>query len=136
MQDPADSETAESLQATEAETVGLRDATTALKAEEKILRQSLRENATQVPLTEIRTSIATLEQEKLEMHARLAKLKSGNLKPVTADERDKVNTAYRKWEKAERSRKKIRAEMWKEIAGMQESEAKAADVMEELGIEM
>ena len=118
----------------DAETTRLRDATTALKAEEKELRLALREGTSQVPLTELRSSIATFEQEKAEMTARLAKLKGGNLKPVSVDEREKINGDHRKWSKTAGARKKIRKELWADICGLLPTD-KVEETKESLGLE-
>ncbi|KAK4549081.1 hypothetical protein LTR36_007537 [Oleoguttula mirabilis] len=134
IQDEADEDGLEKLQAMDAETTRLREATTQLKAEEKELKLALREGTSQVPLPELRTSVASLEQEKAELVARLAKLKGGNLKPVSLDEREKVNAAHRKWQRAAAARKKIRHELWQVIAGQIEKD-KIEETKEVLGLE-
>lgn len=118
----------------EDETTRLRDATTALKAEEKELRLALREGASQVPLPEPKASVLSLAEQKTEMVARLAKLKGGNLKPVSLEEREKVGAEFRKWQRIAGARKKIRVELWREIEGDIERE-KVAETKEELGLE-
>ncbi|KAK5126287.1 hypothetical protein LTR85_010523 [Meristemomyces frigidus] len=134
IQDEADDDGLEKLQAIDTETTRLRDATVALKAEEKELRLALREGTSQVPLPELRASVAGLEQERAELTARLAKLKSGNLKPVSLDEREKVNADHRKWQKTAAARKKIRHELWQELTSHIEKD-KIEDTKEELGLE-
>jgi len=119
----------------DAETTRLRDATTALRAEEKDLRAALREGTSQVPLKDLKASVAVLVQEKSELTARLATLRSGNVRPVGAGERDKVNAEHRKWQKAAGARKKIRTEVWKEIAGFIGEKEKVEETKEELGLE-
>ena len=118
----------------ESETTSLREATTGLKTEEKELRLSLREGASQIPLTELKASVAALEQEKDEITARLAKLRSGSIKPISLEDRDKVGLEHRKWQKTSNARKKIRNELWKEIEGLTEKE-KIEETKEELGLE-
>lgn len=118
----------------EAETTRLKDATTGLRAEEKDLRLALRGGASQIPLTELKASVTALEQQKAEMTARLSKLTSGNVKPVNLEERETVNTEYRKWQKCAHARKKIRMEVWKEIEGAIDK-GKAGETKEELGLE-
>lgn len=117
------------------ETTRLREETTALKAEEKELRHALREGAAQVPLTELKASVTALELNKAELVARLAKLQGGNLKPVSAEQREEVNREHRKWAKCASSRKKIRLELWRVIEGTMEKSA-AADLKESLDLEL
>ena len=119
----------------ETETTRLKDSTTALKAEEKELRLALREGASQIPLADLKASVSTLEQQKTELNVRLAKLKSGNVKPVSLEEREKVNSEHRKWQKTANARKRIRLEVWKEIEGALDKE-KVAETKEELGLEL
>ena len=118
----------------ETETSRLKDATTALKAEEKELRLALRSGASEVPLPELKASVTALDKEKAELGARLAKLTSGSVKPVSLEEREKVNVEYKKWKKTAEGRKKIRFDMWKEIEGNIEKE-KVGEVKERLGLE-
>lgn len=133
-QEEADEDSATTLQEMEDETKRLRETTVSLKAEEKELRLALREGASQVPLPELKASVASLEQQKWEMTARLAKLKGGNLKPVSLEERERVSAEHRKWQKAAAARKKIRTEVWKEIESNLERE-KVEETMEELRLE-
>ena len=133
-QEEADDTSMDRLQTMETETTRLRDATTALKAEEKELRLVLREGASQVPLPELKASVTALEQQKSGLTARLAKLASGNVKPVSLEEREKVNSEHRKWQKTASARKKIRLDLWKEIEGALDKE-KAAETKEDLGLE-
>ena len=124
----------EKLQAMEADTTQLKDSITALKADEKELRQALREGTSQIPLTELKASVDALVQQKAGIEERLAKLKGGNLKPVSPEERDKVNAEHRRWQKTAAARKKIRFELWKEIEAIIEKE-KVDETKEELGLE-
>lgn len=135
IQEEADEAGLEELREMEAETTRLREATNTMKAEEKELRQAVREGASQVSLPELRCCVANLEQEKAEMTSRLVKLKSGNVQPVQMEERDKVNADHRKWERTAHARKKIRNELWAVIKD-QIGGDKAEDVKEELGLEL
>lgn len=118
----------------EDETKGLRDNTTALKAEDKELRLALRGGAAQVPLPELKASVASLEEQKAEMTARLAKLKGGNVKAVSLEEREEVNAKHRKFQKAANARKEIRMAMWKTIEDNIEKE-KIEETKEGLGLQ-
>lgn len=116
------------------ETKRLRDATVVFKAEEKILRLALRECASQLPLSELKASVASLGEQKAEMTARLAKSKGGDVKALSLEQRDKVNSEHRKWQKTANARKKIRTELWKEIEMVIEKD-KTEETKEELGLE-
>jgi len=105
----------EALQAMEEDAKRLKEEIVALKTEEKELRLALREGSAQVPLTEIKATVNKLEQEKADVLARLQKLNSGNIKPISAEERDRVNKEYATWQKTANARKKIRVELWKSI---------------------
>jgi 26S proteasome regulatory subunit (ATPase 3-interacting protein) len=124
----------ETLQQMTAETTRLKDATAALKADEKGLRASLRDHTSLTPLPELKASVAALQQGKEAMSARLAKLKDGQVKPITAEERDKVSVEHSKWKKLVASRRKIRGELWKIIADAVEPHA-LAETKEKLGLE-
>ena len=119
----------------EDETTRLKDATAALKADEKGLRASLKDHASVTPLPELKASVAALQQEKEEMAECLAKLKNGSVKPITPEERNKVAAEHSKWKQCLAVRRKIRAEMWKIIADFNSEPDKLADVKESLGLE-
>ncbi|KAK5690414.1 hypothetical protein LTR97_012282 [Elasticomyces elasticus] len=134
IQEEADESGLEVLQQMDAEITRLREETLALKAEEKELRASLREGASQVPLSELKASCAALEQDKAEMTARLSKLSGGDVKPISADERNKISLDHRKWQRAASARKKIRAELWSMIAD-QVDKSKWQETKDEIGLE-
>ncbi|TKA42583.1 hypothetical protein B0A54_07425 [Friedmanniomyces endolithicus] len=125
----------ESLQQIDAKTTRLRDETTALKAEEKELQKALRGGgASQISLSDLKASIAALERDKAEMAARLSALTSGDLKPVSVEEREKICAEHRMWQRAAAARKRIRGELWGVIKGVVEKE-KWEETREELGLE-
>ncbi len=134
-QDEADEASLESLQQIDAKTTRLRDETTALKAEEKELQKALRGGgASQISLSDLKASIAALERDKAEMAARLSALTSGDLKPVSVEEREKICAEHRMWQRAAAARKRIRGELWGVIKGVVEKE-KWEETREELGLE-
>ncbi|KAI6813010.1 hypothetical protein KC340_g18173 [Hortaea werneckii] len=134
IQDDADEADLEKLQEMDAETSRLKSATLELKAEEKDLRQTLRQEGAQVPLPELRVAVDTLRQEEAELSARLATLKHGNTKSITIEEREQINSEHRKWSRTAAARKKIRKELWAEIESHLGKE-KAAETKEMLGLE-
>lgn len=118
----------------DAETNRLRDEMTTLKAEEKELRSSIREGASIISLSDLRASIAMLEQERTELEARVTDLATGTVKLMSAEERNKINSNHRKWQKISMARRKIRIELCKELADVVGKD-KALEVKEELALE-
>lgn len=119
----------------DAETTRLKDATAQLKVEEKAVRAILRDHASLTPLPELKASVAALQQEKETLSARLAKLKDGDVKPITAEERARVIAEHKKWQGCVGSRRKIRLEMWRMIEDLISDKEKAAETKERLGLE-
>lgn len=115
VQEEPEESSIEALQAMEEEAKRLKEETVALKTEEKELRLAIREGSAQIPLAEVKATVGKLEQEKADVLARLAKLKSGNIKPISAEERDRVNREYAMWSRTANVRKKIRVELWESI---------------------
>lgn len=67
------------------------------------------------PTTEaLRQSVHELEIQKAETESRLEVLRSGSIKPVSAEEKYMGEAEYRRWEKKALSRQKI----WKEAEGI------------------
>lgn len=116
------------------ETARLRDELAALKFEEKELRDNLRKGATQVPLPQLKSDVADMEAQKAELEARLAKLKGGNTKPVSAEEKGRVNSCFRVAKRSLDARKKIRGEMWLTIEDVVGKE-KGVQMKDEMGLE-
>ncbi|RMZ17191.1 hypothetical protein D0860_00598 [Hortaea werneckii] len=133
-QDEADEADLEKSQEMDAETSRLKSATLELKAEEKDLRLTLRQEGTQVPLPELRMAVDALRQAEADLSARLATLKNGSTKPISVEEREQINSEHRKWSRTAAARKKIRKELWAEIESHLGKE-KAAETKEMLGLE-
>ncbi|CAK4022293.1 Hypothetical predicted protein [Lecanosticta acicola] len=112
----------------------LREETNALKSEEKELRETLRKSTTQIPLPQLKSEVAGLESQKHDIETRLTKLKGGNLKPISAEEKAKVNDFYRRAQKSLDARKKIRLELFKTVEESVGKE-KGVEVKDELGLE-
>lgn len=122
------------MQAKEAETERLRTEIISLKTEEKELRLALRAESTIVTTAELKNNAERLEQEKVELQERLAKLKSGNVKPVDPERKAQILAARKKWAKIVANRKKIRKELWGMILDVTEKD-KVAERKEEVGID-
>jgi len=133
-QDEADEASIEKLHEMDTETTRLRNETVAFKTEEKELRSALRDGASRIPLPELQASVTALEQQKAELVSRLEKLKGGDSKPVSPEERDKVKSDHRKWHKTANNRKKIRSELWKEVTQIIDKD-KWEETKEDLGLE-
>ena len=78
--------------------------------------------------------MTALEAKKAEITARLAKLKGGNVKPITVEEKEKIAKEWKKWKRCAGERKRIRKEVWAMIVGGVGKE-KAESVKEELGFD-
>lgn len=122
------------MQAKEAETERLRTEIMSLKTEEKELRLALRAESTIVTTAELKSNAEKLEQEQVELQERLAKLKSGNVKPVDPERKAQIVAARKKWAKIVANRKKIRKELWGMILDATEKD-QVAERKEEVGIE-
>lgn len=133
-QDEADESSLEALQEMDAEAERLKDATAVLKNDEKALRASMRDHASLTPLPELKAAVASLQGERETLATRLTTLKEGNVKPITPEERAKVDADHEKWRKAVSARRKIRVEMWKTIEDIVGDKEKAAETKEKLGL--
>lgn len=90
----------------------LREKITIARAQEKMLRANLNAVNATVSAEDLRASVVTLESEKQETLARLGPLRAGTVKPVSAQEKDQVEKAWKEWLKKASSRKKICMELW------------------------
>ena len=88
----------------------LRKSISTLKATHKTKTASLGVLRS-APTTEaLRDLVHKLQMEKADTEVRLQVLRSGKIKPVSAEEKDKAEAEYRRWEKKAAARKRI----WKE----------------------
>lgn len=117
------------------DTKRIREDTLALKSEEKELRQSLKGGNDIVPLPQLKTDIANMEKQKLDLEARLAKLKSGTVKPVNPADREKVNKTHRIVKKSADARKKIRKEVWRTIEDLLEGAEQIQETKESMDLD-
>ncbi|KAL2356138.1 Tat binding protein 1-interacting protein-domain-containing protein [Cryomyces antarcticus] len=112
IQNPSDAATPEDLAATDASIARLRDSTTTLRTTEKALRASLAAMNATLSTSDLRVAVQALEAEKEATLARLLSLRSGSIKPVSAEERAGVEKEWKTWEKREKVRAAIGREMW------------------------
>lgn len=134
-QEEADGTSLSALRELHAETERLKDATAALKSDEKPLRASLRDAVALPPLPELKAAVASLRGEKEALAARLAMLREGGVKPISAEERARVDAEHEKWRRAVVVRRRIRAEMWKTVEDVVGDGERAKEVKERLGLE-
>ncbi|KAI9658104.1 MAG: hypothetical protein M1829_006829 [Trizodia sp. TS-e1964] len=110
--DPEDSATPEELAEMDKDIEALKKEITAGKAEQKALQSTLTVLKATPATEELREAIQRLELERKELNDRLAPLRSGALSPVTTEERDTVEKAWRVAQKLASARKKIFQECW------------------------
>ena len=94
------------------EIVALRESIATTKANEKLLKANLAAVNATVSTNELRSQINMLEMEKGEITGRLGPLRAGNSKPVSAEEKERVEMAWKWWSEKASSRKRICMEMW------------------------
>ncbi|KAI5361377.1 Putative pairing protein [Septoria linicola] len=134
IQDDAAEDFDSAMQAKEAETERLRNEVTALKAEEKELRLTLRTEDKTATLPELKSDVEQLETEKAELALRLEKLRSGTAKPVDPEKKALILMERKRWAKTKAARAKIRKEMWAMVLEAIEKE-EVERIKEEIGIE-
>ena len=96
----------------EKEITSLRQEIADTKSQEKILRAELISINATVSTHDLQASITSLELEQKETLVRLGPLREGNVKPVSLEEKEKVDKEYKKWSKSASARKKICMELW------------------------
>ena len=112
LQDPKNSLSPEELAALDSEIQTLRNEIAAAKSEEKALKAELSTLNATVSTTELRASAAALEEEKAELVERLAGLKAGTTKAVSAEERAEAERSWKLWGYRASARKKACLELW------------------------
>jgi 26S proteasome regulatory subunit, ATPase 3, interacting protein len=111
-QDPSASLSPEELAALDTRLSTLRTETANLTAHAKSLRSTLSTLNLTLSTNDLRAAVDGLDSERAEILGRLKKLRSGDVKPVTREERLQVERDEKKWEGIERRRAKIVKEMW------------------------
>lgn len=111
-QDPKDAATPEELAAMEAEISKVRDEISAAKAEYKTLSTTLSTLESTLTTTDLRESVHALELTRKELLARLEPLRSGNVSPVSAAEKEMVDNEWRKAQRDAFGRKRIFDDFW------------------------
>ena len=102
----------EELAAMDKEIHDLNEAIASAKSGEKLLRANLvAANATQ-SVEDVKSAIITLESERKEVLDRLGPLRSGNVKAISAKEKEEVEKSLHEWSRKAAARKKICMDLW------------------------
>lgn len=112
LQEPTEAIGLNDLAAMDKDIAMLREAVTAIKTNEKLLRANLSAvNATQ-SIGDLRKNVQTIEQERMETLNRLGSLRQGNVRRVLPQERQAVDDEWRGWKGRAGRRQKIGIELW------------------------
>lgn len=96
----------------DAQIAALRDETATMNANVKSLRSTLSSLESTMSTVDLRAAVAAMENEKSEIGKRLESLRSGDVKPVSREEKESVDRELGRWEKVMSRRKRIVKEMW------------------------
>lgn len=135
IQNPDDTPTPEKLAEMDSLTQRLRDETSSLTTQAKSLRGSLAQLKSSLSTADLRAQVAAMQAEKAEIEARLVSLRSGSVKPVSREEKERVDAELRVVGRCAEVRQKIVREMWGGIAEAVPRE-EWADLKEDLGVEI
>lgn len=96
----------------EKRTDALREQAAAINVEIKNLRTHLTQLNSSLTTADLRTEVAAMQGEKAEIEARLQSLRSGSVKPVTKEEKERIDTDLKLAQKCGMARRKIVKDMW------------------------
>jgi hypothetical protein len=112
IQDPNESATPEEIAAMDAEIATLRTEITDLKAAEKTLKAELTTLNATMSTYEMVTAFQINNLDIQEIEERLGPLRAGDVKPVSKEEKERVETEWRLWSRRAATRKKIALDVW------------------------
>ena len=112
IQDPTDAASLEELAAMDQEITALRESVTTAKANQQLLKANLAAVNARVSTDDIRSQITVLNTDRVKILGRLGSLRSGDVKPVSAEDKEEADKAWILWSKKAASRKRICMEMW------------------------
>ncbi len=127
-QDQNEYATPEDLAAIDGQIATLREETNSINAEIKTLRATLSSFESEMPTLDLRDLVVAMEKEKEDITARLVKLKSDHVEPVSMEEKAAVDADMKKWEKIATNRAKITSEMWDSVLEVLPEDIEAADL--------
>jgi len=113
-QDPKDSATPEELASLDTSIASLREVVPSLKATLKVKSNSLATLRTEPTTQALQVAVDNMEKERDENEARLKVHRSGSVKPMSKDEKERVEAEHKKWARKALMRKR----MWKEAEGV------------------
>jgi 26S proteasome regulatory subunit (ATPase 3-interacting protein) len=90
----------------------LRESIATAKADERFLKASLVALNAAITPQELREDIRGFETKRVEILSRLGPLRSGNVKPVSPEEKAEVDAAWKLWSSRANARKRICMEIW------------------------
>lgn len=94
------------------EIADLRENISIAKGLEKIMRAQLTALNATMSIQDLKTGILSAETTKEALQERLAPLRSGNVKPVSAEEKEEADHAWRVWSRHAAVRKKVCMNVW------------------------
>ena len=112
IQDPNDALCLDDLAVMDKEITSLRDEIATLRSNEKLLRSNLASVNATMSTAELRFHVQSLLSEKAEVMARLDPLRKGDVKPVSAAEKEAINNEWTMWKRKSDMRKKMAMELW------------------------
>lgn len=112
LQDPNDAISGDELVAMDKQVQELRESIATAKADEKTLRANIIAVNATMSIGDLRTSVITLESEKKELLACLGPLRTGTVKPVSPEEKDAAEKAWREWSRKATVRRTICMDLW------------------------
>ncbi|KAI9783639.1 MAG: hypothetical protein M1835_003764 [Candelina submexicana] len=134
-QDPNEAASPEELATMDVEISTLKEETTTLKADEKALRSTLSTLKTTMSTHDLREAVHALELELKTIEARLSPLRSGNVVPVSAEERALVEKEWREVKRVVEVRRKGCMSLWADLSEQLPEGTTREELWERLGLE-
>lgn len=136
IQDVSEAATPEDLHALDAEIQQLRDETAEAKIATSAMNKTLASLNATLSTADLRTVVTKVAEEKETITARLEKLRTGDVKPISAEEKEIVEKEMVKWKKCADNRAKIVKGMWGYVLEAVPEGADVAELKESLGVEV
>ncbi|QDS77885.1 hypothetical protein FKW77_000459 [Venturia effusa] len=125
IQKPEESPSPDELAEMDKRTQQLRDEISNLNTTAKALRSTLSSLNSTLSTADLRAAIARMDAERAEILDRLASLRSGDIQPVSKEEKQEVDKQAKTMEKSLTKRKKIVKEMWGQVLDNTPNDASA-----------
>ncbi|KAK6347544.1 hypothetical protein TWF718_005383 [Orbilia javanica] len=134
-QDPDDFASPEEIAEMKASVERMKERTSTLKAELKSLQVTLQNLRSMPTADDLKSEVGTLRQEVTNLRSRLGPLRSGDVKPVSAEERQNVQKEVKKMQGLWIARKRWSKEFFEAVADGMSSDVNLKDLKETMGIE-